>query len=843
MNQPDPRTHAAFSAAAQHIRTTMASLVENVSTHLGVLAVSAHRVIERDALISAQLDLRRNTNVFLQTFGDNLDKRVNKEINPRPDGKRSLANTDWHSMSLVNDAEVEEKMFADRIGQAIAHVCDTELRDLATFTGSLLGIGRADQDRNPFRPEVLGEAVFRGITSSSNDSATRKLLAKELATALARTMPGCYADILKDFRARGIQPVSLSVRGVEGPGNELTRDRVNSGYDTLHNTSTSTLRSQLGPASISEPERGALPHTTGQGGRSLTDGGRYSRAPSQHGASSQADAELMTLIRRLTFLASRPAELTHPTASAGSGNFVAGHTGSLVSGKGDLNAGSMREVNLIHAHREALQKASTGTLDHMVIDVVGSLFDQILSDPKVPPQMARQIARLQLPVLRVALSDSTFFSSRKHPVRQFVNRIASLACAFDDFDSGHGRQFLEHVRGLVQEIVQGDFDQMEVYSAKLNVLESFIAQQAKENVEKNSSANTVVDNKESDLRVQQRYMQQLQSALAPLSLQPYLRDFLAQVWSQAIAMASKKEGPKSELLLRLKRVGRDLVLSVQPKGSPILRQKFLMQLPALMKDLNEGLRLVGWPEAAQKDFFAKLLPAHAESLKGHSLSELEYNLLGKQLEGIFNIAVPEPDGLLHDMPLVAQTHEATSAAPIEVQFSPEEAERIGLVQESAVNWSGEIDIDLDAQAEQARAEVIEDTVPTPLGTPEQLPQREAANAAEIPQASDIELPFSPTEPAEPTQGAQLINHVQIGFVYQMNSTGEWQKVRLSHISPGRTFFVFTTGKRQTETVSLTARMLLRMCEEKRFRALESAYLIERATARARKQLAELSARR
>ena len=90
----------------------------------------------------------------------------------------------------------------------------------------------------------------------------------------------------------------------------------------------------------------------------------------------------------------------------------------------------------------------------MVIDVVGSLFDQILSIPRVPPQMARQIARLQLPVLRVALADTSFFSSRKHPVRRFVNRIASLACAFDDFEDGPGQQFLARVRELVQEIIE-----------------------------------------------------------------------------------------------------------------------------------------------------------------------------------------------------------------------------------------------------------------------------------------------------------------------------------------------------------------------------------------------------
>ena len=65
-------------------------------------------------------------------------------------------------------------------------------------------------------------------------------------------------------------------------------------------------------------------------------------------------------------------------------------------------------------------------------------------------------------------------------------------------------------------------------------------------------------------------------------------------------------------------------------------------------------------------------------------------------------------------------------------------------------------------------------------------------------------------------------------------------MRLSYVSPGRAFFVFTRGKRHTETVSLTARMLSRMCETGRFRAFESAYLMERATARARKQLAALS---
>jgi hypothetical protein len=909
MNQTDPRAQAAFDAAMHHIKTTTATVADRVSDHLGVLASAATRIFDRDALINTQLDLRRHMSTFVLVFADTLAKRVTRELSPNRETGRSLAETDWQSLSLVDDSEVEEQMHADRIGQAISHGCEWELREIASYTGQLLGIGRADHERNPLRGEVLGEAMYRAITSVSNDRDCRKILARELALAMSRVMPQCYADILKDFRARGIQPVGLTVRGVEGPGNEIARDHVISGYDKLRretgastggghfsgsahvtfDDTTTGVPGKPSPAAgrgVGGGGGGTGPGLAGLGG---AGGGGFGGGGGQHGGAPtggpgnpaayagrpaagggmpppagggslrgggaaaaggggggrsgpanpavQADAEMMALIRRLTFLATRPADLGGPTgpASLGGSSGLGGASGfgssrsaggpvTGGSGYGDLASGLMA-ANLIRAHRDELRQASTGALDHMVIDVVGSLFDQILSDPRVPPQMARQIARLQLPVLRVALQDNSFFSSRKHPVRRFVNRMASLAAAFEDLDEGTGKQFMARVRELVQEIVQGDFDQIELYSNKLTALENFVAQQAKAEVEETAKAVSVVDGKESDLRVQQRYMLQLRAALVPLSLPEYLRDFLAQVWSQAIALATRREGAQSETVQRLKRAGRDLVMSVQPKGSPALRKKFLMQLPPLMKDLNEGMKLVGWPEAAQKDFFGKLLPAHADSLKAAPLTELDYNLLAKQVEGVFNTPVPEPDALLRDVPI---TSTAGGATALEPQFSDTEAQQIGLVDETAVDWSKDVDIDLTAvEPEPEPVNSAPDSQPVDLNLD---------LAAQL----DINLDAS-SEPAEPTQGVQLMDHVKLGFAYRMHLNDQWQKVRLSYVSPGRAFFVFTRGKRHTETVSLTARMLSRMCETGRFKAFESSYLIERAAARARKQLAALTA--
>ena len=838
----EPRLQAALDAATNDIQKTVASVAERVSESLGVTAQSSGRISERDALNSAQFDLRRNMNGFCRVFGNELQERLARELSPRQEPSRKLASADWLTLSLVDDSEMEERMFSDRIGQQISHSSEAELRELAAYMGSVMNTGRADQDRNPLRAEVLGAALYRAVEAVSDQADVCKLLARELGLGMARAMPDCYTRILRDLQARGVVPVSLTVRTVEGPGNQL--QGMTSGYASL--TGQRSQPGDIDAPSSSGSGVGSSGLATNYGTRSgagmgsasghsggVGGGSRGAAVPRGSAGASHSDAQLMALLRRLTAIASRPGDLdalarapaggSYPTASPGGGGEAFANTPSEASAGpayGGEGLTGLMAVNLIRAHREELVQASTGKLDHMVIDVVGSLFDQILSDTRVPPQMARQIARLQLPVLRVALNDSNFFSSRRHPVRRFVNRIASLACAFDDFDEGPGKQFLGRVRELVQEIVEGDFDQIDLYSAKLASLESFIGEQTRGEVQEKGAVSTL-NTKESELRLQQRYMLQLQAALSPLSLPPYLRDFLPQVWSQALVLAVSRDGADSDRAQRYRRVGRDVVMSVQPKGSPALRKKFLMQLPPLMKDLHEGLQLIGWSESAQREFFGQLLPAHAESLKGQPLSELDHNMMVKQLEAVFNIAVPAAESLSAADP-VPEVDNAMLAR----RFSPEEAQRVGLVPESAVDWSGTVDIDLSVDAD-ADARTMADT--------------ESDDAPMTGIGRNVNLDMAPAEPAEPTRGAGLIDHIKLGFAYQMHLKDEWQKVRLAHVSTGRSFFVFTTGRKHQETISMTARMLARMCETNRMRAVESAYLMERATHRARKQLAAMKA--
>jgi len=254
MNPIDPRVQAALDAAMTLIRTAATSAAMRVAESLDVQAQNAIRAAEREQIFNAMQELRRNMGMFQSAFHDALRERVAKDLAPQVDHKRKLESADWESLSLVDVQEVETQMNHVRLGQLISHECDWQLRDLAAYMGSLLGLGRADDERNPLRPEIIGAALNRGIESLSGDRDHRRIYTRELGQNVAQAMPECYSQIIKMLQERGIQPVHLTVRTVEGPGNQIY-GAANSGYATLPRDGRSSTRS--GHGDLDETSSGA----------------------------------------------------------------------------------------------------------------------------------------------------------------------------------------------------------------------------------------------------------------------------------------------------------------------------------------------------------------------------------------------------------------------------------------------------------------------------------------------------------------------------------------------------------------------------------------------------------
>ena len=481
------RIPANLESAVQRVRMAARSAAERTVDSLGLAALASSNVFQRDSLLGAQFELNRKLAIFALTFNDALDQRVSREVGAiQGHTTTSGGQTSWDALSLVDDHEVEIQVTADRFALEISHNCEWEIRELDGYLGSLLGLGGPDHERNPLRAEVVGQAMIRAVESVADRPDVRKVLASEIGRSLAQAMRDTYVDIMAELRDRGVKPIGLTVRQrvgdgprTSGPGSlhgDLQDSGRGGGMHGLTGSGRLTTRQGSGFANSSA---GGFGHGGGHGGSHGAAG--YGGAG--HGTTmGRVDGEMMSLIRRLSQATSawpeNPGDLRHQGGWNDTG--YAGDGGD--AGQGGSGAMHLMAPNLIVAHREELRRAASGAIDHMVIDVIAGLFDQILSDPKVAPQMARQIGRLQLPVLRAALGDTSFFSSRKHPVRRFINRIATLGSAVDDLESDEGVALLSRVRDLVQEVVDGDFEQIDTYEHKLRALEAFIAEQAKAQV-------------------------------------------------------------------------------------------------------------------------------------------------------------------------------------------------------------------------------------------------------------------------------------------------------------------------------------------------------------------------
>jgi hypothetical protein len=81
-----------------------------------------------------------------------------------------------------------------------------------------------------------------------------------------------------------------------------------------------------------------------------------------------------------------------------------------------------------------------------VINLIAMVFECILEDRNVPDSLKALIARLQIPMLKVAVLDKSFFSRTSHPARRLLNEIAEAAMGWGDCDGEAARQLVPAYR-------------------------------------------------------------------------------------------------------------------------------------------------------------------------------------------------------------------------------------------------------------------------------------------------------------------------------------------------------------------------------------------------------------
>lgn len=227
-----------------------------------------------------------------------------------------------------------------------------------------------------------------------------------------------------------------------------------------------------------------------------------------------------------------------------------------------------------------------------VINLVAMFFDFVLDDRNLPMPVQALISRLQIPVLKVALKDKTFFNNSSHPARSLINRIAEASIGWDDSTQPEKDRLFEKVSKVVQHINDHYEEDDAVFDNQLKDLLAFI-----ENAEHKSS---LIERRTGQAAEGQAKTRNAKAAaqkimfekLEPLTLPEPISELLTGPWLNLLVMTHLKEGEESAAWIETVQLIDDLAWASQQHADAKSQQRFEKIKPNLLERIAEGLKKV-----------------------------------------------------------------------------------------------------------------------------------------------------------------------------------------------------------------------------------------------------------
>jgi hypothetical protein len=628
--------------------------------------------------------------------------------------KKDPARLDTSAMTLVGTDEVENKILASRLVLAVNDKVSSELDDLRVRIKYLEEIEDL-ADRDIFRPEVLVLLMVEQWPKSGMSPDSWSMVSEVVQRGLVTVMKAAYKLANDELISKGVLPVIelkdrvKAPRALRGapirppmrapeptPAAESAHDsgvqHLGDGSGANHSGAGSGgffsgrmgWRSGTNPTqSSAQPSSGSTPfwkqsassdqaerdmgYSAAEETRMLTSGTPLARAR------VRAQGVLGQLKRIFVSHAGEdfaPTELHRPSRAlneAISPQAVAARYATGGTMYEDYSpAGVARVAGDLRAKTAELKQKAETKSEKATIEIVALMFQAILAEERIPPGVRVWFARLQMPVLRVALEDAEFLSTTDHPARLLIDRMGSCVMGFD----GTGVQVTAmetEVKRIVQVIEQYPETGKKVYQIVYEEFQKFISKFLTEKgaTQKVVSVAQQVEQKET-LAIQ--YTIEIRDMLKDLPVRDEIREFLFKVWSEVLAVSAIRKGAKHADTQTLKKCASELVWAASAKPSRADRARVIQDLPNLLLRLRAGMTLLAIAPSEQERHVKKISDTLADAFlsKTQAIPQAKIDAMAQRLSNLEDFV---SDDVMGDLPLDSESLEmmlGIEAAAIEV---------------------------------------------------------------------------------------------------------------------------------------------------------------------------------
>lgn len=701
---------------------------------------------------SAQL-LKSSAANFIHIASQEIEKILSQEvkilltqmqINPASASK--LHQKDGE-MSLVSYEEMELKLSFSRASRTLELAYAEPLAALNMRFASMLEQENLSIAQNPFRPDVFLKALNTAWCKFNSEESAKAIALPLLSEYLFDLAP-IYHALNQALIARNILPDLQESYRLKRKKNSVDPEHVE---EAVKNEVTKRLEQYFSGYSQEESHSDASHYGSG-----------HHQSDSLYPSSSMGANAMMP--------APVNAELMHYLANVQKN--MALH---------QLATGTQNAMRLSQVQQEMPAMFNTGVEKH-TLDLLGKVFDGVLSDQNIPGPIKDLIGLLQVPVLKAALIDKNFFFKEAHPARRLIDLMSQYSASWDQQKGVEDPLFQTMQRNVLR--VQKEFDQqLDLFDEVVNDLESFM--QAEE-----AAAQEALQAPITRALQKEKYQQAGIAAKNEITLRinsgevhTFVETFLENRWMKVLTLAFSVQEEKPHAIADAIKTMDDLIWSIQPKISLAQRQDMVNRLPAILARLNKWLSLIKWEDADRIEFFADLAECHASIVR----SPLELSP-EKQVE----IAV-EAAKIATERRLEKRKKNAEEASIKEKLEQEKKAQEIALEHAKLIQESKEHQKESEAEGDLPDLEEVAEQIEQSI--------EDAVDAV-----------------------ASLERGVWIQFTTKAQVQ---QKVRLAWISPMRSLFIFTSSQKE-KSFSISVAELESSFKEKRASIISLDKVVDKA---------------
>lgn len=310
----------------------------------------------------------------------------------------------------------------------------------------------------------------------------------------------------------------------------------------------------------------------------------------------------------------------------------------------------LEELNL---RKQALKRAAETPVERATIEIVALLFQSILTEERIPSAVRVWFARLQMPVLRVAVGEPDFFATVDHPARRLIDRMGACVMGFDASAKAVGAALEGEIKRVVQVVEAYPDTGRRVFQTVLTEFERFLEHYFKSENEATKRGVSLAQQVEQRETLAIQYTIELRKMLNEVPVQEGVRQFLFQVWADVLAMSAVRHGAQAEATKAMRKAATDLIWSAGAKVSREERAEVIRRLPPLLKQLRDGMESAGVPAATRDDHVRSLNDslAAAFSAKAAAIPAERFEELRERLEALEEL-LPDANDVQLDQTLM-----------------------------------------------------------------------------------------------------------------------------------------------------------------------------------------------